>query len=194
MNSMLLLLDPSSSKPVLALLPRDSMHKEIAQRVSADANVRGALQALLEAGAADCAVRLLARVLPKKYAIAWACECVKPLLGAGSSNVDRAGVSLAERWLTKPTEENRRAALEFAEHGEFSGIGAWIAASAGWCEGSLAPKDLPEVRGPDSLTGDAVGAALLTAAAAVPSARLARLEGFVTSALKSFGQSQAGAA
>ncbi|GAB2548954.1 DUF6931 family protein [Rhodanobacter koreensis] len=97
---------------------------------------QAAVQALLDAGEAPDALKLLARLLPKRYAVAWLCQCARdqPL-----SLEDKAGASLAEKWVREPSEDNRRAALEFANAGGYKSLGAWLAAAAGWSGGSLAP-------------------------------------------------------
>jgi hypothetical protein len=102
----------------------------------ADMTAQVAVQDLLAAGQPQDALKLLARLLPKRYAVAWLCQCARdqPL-----TQEDRAGASLAEQWVREPSESNRRAAFEFANAGGYKSLGAWIAASAGWSGGSLAP-------------------------------------------------------
>lgn len=102
----------------------------------ADMTAQAAVQHLLAAGEAQDALKLLARLLPKRYAVAWLCQCARdqPL-----TQEDRAGASLAEQWVRDSSESNRRAAFEFANAGGYKSLGAWIAAAAGWSGGSLAP-------------------------------------------------------
>lgn len=97
---------------------------------------REAVQALLEGGETQDALKLLARLLPKRYAVAWACQCARDV---ALPLEDRAGAALAEQWVREPEEPNRRAAFEFANAGGYRSIGAWLAACAGWSGGSLAP-------------------------------------------------------
>ena len=105
-------------------------------RLRADMTPRAAVQDLLDAGQAQDALKLLARLLPKRYAVAWLCQCARdqPL-----THEDRSGAALAEKWVREPTESNRRAAFEFAHAGGYKALGAWLAAAAGWSGGSLAP-------------------------------------------------------
>jgi hypothetical protein len=121
---------------------------------------------LLERGLPAEALAVVARALPKRYVVAWACECFKTALAGTSetNDVDRAGLALAQQWLTDPTEDNRRAALDFAELGEFSTPGAWIAATAGWNGGSLLPRGYDPIPPPDHLPAEAAAAALRLAA------------------------------
>ncbi len=140
---------------------------------------------LMERGEQAEALAAAARSLPKRYVVAWACECFKALLaGAPATNdVDRAGLALAQQWLADPTEANRRAALDFAEAGEFASPGAWIAASAGWNGGSLLPRGYDAVPPPDHLPAEAAVAALRLAASNGPDYTGA-MSGFVTRALQ----------
>ena len=105
-------------------------------RLRADMAPLAAVQLLIDAGETPEALKLLARLLPKRYAVAWLCQCARdqPL-----SMEDKAGAALAEAWVRDPDEPRRRAALDFASAGEYRSLGAWIAASAGWSGGSLAP-------------------------------------------------------
>ena len=124
----------------------------------ADMTPQAAVQDLLAAGQAPDALKLLARLLPKRYAVAWLCQCAReqPL-----TQEDRAGAALAEQWVREPSESNRRAAFEFANAGGYKSLGAWIAAAAGWSGGSLAPaaQETP-VPPPDHLTARATVAAI----------------------------------
>jgi hypothetical protein len=124
----------------------------------ADMTAQAAVQHLLAAGEAQDALKLLARLLPKRYAVAWLCQCARdqPL-----TQEDRAGASLAEQWVRDSSESNRRAAFEFANAGGYKSLGAWIAAAAGWSGGSLAPaaQETP-VPPADHLTARATVAAI----------------------------------
>ncbi len=149
---------------------------------------RKSIVGLMERGEQAEALAAAARSLPKRYVVAWACECFKGLLaGAPATNdVDRAGLALAQQWLADPTEENRRAALDFAEAGEFGSPGAWIAASAGWNGGSLLPRGYDPIPPPDHLPAEAAVAALRLAASQGPDYAGA-ISGFVARALQISG-------
>lgn len=117
-----------------------------------------AVQTLLDAGQVQPALQLAARLLPKRYVVAWLCQCAR---GQALAPESRAGAMLAERWLREPSEGNRRAAYEFANAGGYRDLGAWLAASAGWADGSLAPpRQQTAVVPPDHLTARAAVAAL----------------------------------
>lgn len=97
-----------------------------------------AVQALLDVEQTGAAIALLARLLPKRFVVAWVCQCAR---GEDLPMEARAGASMAEKWARDPSEENRRAAFEFANAGDYETLGAWIAATAGWAGGSLAPAE-----------------------------------------------------
>jgi hypothetical protein len=151
------------------------------------ANLRRFLDKLLERGLLPDALAVVGRALPKRYVIAWACDCVRAALAtdAAASDVDRAGLALAQQWLIDPSEEHRRAALDFAERGEFGSPGAWIAASAGWAGGSLLPRGYDPIVPPDHLPAEAAVAALRFTAAR-SSDYAGAINGFITRALQVF--------
>jgi len=149
--------------------------------------VRAFLDGLLADGLLSDSLDVIAHLLPKRYAIAWACECLQASLAEGDAGaVDRSAIATAQRWLKDPTEENRRAAQELAERLDYETPGAWLAAAAGWSGGSLAPADLPEVAPPPTLSGEAVAAALKLAAAADAPRYQQRLREFAERAMQAF--------
>ncbi|WDS37807.1 hypothetical protein [Pseudoxanthomonas sp.] len=143
---------------------------------------QAAVRALLAGGLTQDALKLLARLLPRRYAVAWLCQCAReqPL-----PPEDKAGAALAERWLRDPSESNRRAAYAFASAGGYASPGAWLAAAVGWSGGSLAPADqaVPATPGPD-LTARAAVAAVNLLAAVDPQRFDARRRGFAAHALE----------
>ncbi len=145
-----------------------------------------AVEALLAAGESQEAVKLLARLLPKRYAVAWLCQCARD---QQLPVEDRAAVSLAERWARDPSEANRRAAFEFANAGNYESLGAWLAASAGWADGSLAPaKQEAAVPPAEHLTAVAAVAAINMLAALVADQFAERRIEFIKRAMDLLGQ------
>jgi hypothetical protein len=151
-----------------------------------------AVQALVGAGQVQDALKLLARLLPKRYAVAWLCQCARD---QALNPEDRAGASLAEKWVREPNESNRRAAFEFANAGGYKSAGAWVAAAAGWSGGSLAPasQETP-VPPPDHLTACAVVAAINMLAALDIEKFAARRAEFIAPALNLLNGNGAGTA
>jgi hypothetical protein len=146
-----------------------SIQMEVSEPASAllrpEMTAQMAVQALVGAGQIQDALKLLARLLPKRYAVAWLCQCARD---QSLSPEDKAGASLAEKWVREPNESNRRAAFEFANAGGYKSAGAWLAAAAGWSGGSLAPaSQATPVPPPDHLTACAVVAGINMLAALV---------------------------
>lgn len=142
---------------------------------------QAAVQTLLDAGDTQDALKLLARLLPKRYAVAWLLQCARDQqLGLE----DKAGASLAEKWVREPNEDNRRAAFEFANAGGYRSLGAWLAAAAGWSGGSLAPATQERaVPPPEHLTARATVAAINLMAALVSEQFEARRGAFIERAM-----------
>lgn len=195
---MLSALDARSTTSCSALAGIRLLSDEARRRLDPERNVRGFLDDLLRDGLVSDCLDVIAHLLPKRYAIAWGCECLQASVAAGDAGaVERSALAAAQRWLKDPTEENRRAAQDLAERLDYDTPGAWLAAAAGWSGGSLAPAELPEVAPPPTLCGEAVAAALKLAAAADAGRYRERLREFVSRALQAFapaaGPSGAGA-
>lgn len=150
-------------------------------KLKPDMAPQAAVQILLDAGDTQDALKLLARLLPKRYAVAWLCQCARDQpLGLE----DKAGASLAEKWVREPNEDNRRAAFEFANAGGYKSLGAWLAAAAGWSGGSLAPATQEKaVPPPEHLTARASVAAINLMAALVTEQFEARRNAFIERAM-----------
>jgi hypothetical protein len=193
-DTMAAALDAQSQIPAHTVAPPAAVSSSARAVLRTGANVRRCLDELMKLGLQADALALVARTLPKRYAVAWACDCLKTAFASDpqTTDVDRAGLALAQKWLADPTDENRRAAMDFAEADELGSPGAWVAASAGWCGGSLLPRGYDVVAPPDHLPSEAAVAALRLAAS-----RGADYAGssnaFVTRALQIFGTPSKGA-
>jgi hypothetical protein len=187
-HDMVTAFDPTSQTSAASLAPRLLLSDDARDVLALGGNVRHCLDELLGRGMPADALALVASTLPKRYVVAWACECCKSVLAQGhlNSEVDRAGLALAQQWLADPAEENRRAALDFAEQGEFASPGAWLAASAGWNGGSLLPRGYDPVPPPEHLPAEAAVAALRLAASKAPDYAGA-VNAFILRALQIFG-------
>lgn len=162
-----------------------SIQMELSEPASAllrpEMTAQMAVQALVGAGQIQDALKLLARLLPKRYAVAWLCQCARD---QSLSPEDKAGASLAEKWVREPNESNRRAAFEFANAGGYKSAGAWLAAAAGWSGGSLAPaSQATPVPPADHLTACAVVAGINMLAALVIDKFETRRAGFIEPAM-----------
>jgi hypothetical protein len=110
------------------------------------------------------AVRFLAHALPKREAVWWACVCARDTLSEATPEPVSTALSAAEEWVFRPTEENRRAAMERANSVGFKTPSGWAAVAAFWSGGSMAPPDAPAVPPGETLTASAAAGAILLAA------------------------------
>lgn len=108
-------------------------------------------------------VRFLAHALPKREAVWWGYLCARSGSGAVAPK-KLAALEAAQKWVTEPTEEHRRACLPAAEAADFGTPAGCVAVAAFWSGGSLAPPELPVVPPKDELTPGAVANAILLAA------------------------------
>lgn len=139
-----------------------------------------AVQTLLDDGLTADALSLLARLLPRRYAVAWVCQCgSRQTLGEH----DREGLALAQAWVLDPGETQRQPAAAFASLHRYRTIGAWAAASAGWTGGNLNPRYEQPTPPPAHLTAIAAMAAVTCMAGLIPAQLEMRRTAFVRDAL-----------
>lgn len=120
--------------------------------------------ALLAAGEnPNPAVIFAALALPKREAVWWGCICIRGMGELDEST--REGLRLAEAWVRRPEEDERRAAGQFAEAEYFEGAGAWIAFAAFTTSGSLAPAGLQAVPPSPEISGKCAAMAVMLATA-----------------------------
>lgn len=163
---------------------------EAIKLIDACREIEPALKAMVAGGRPADAIAIAARLLPKPYAVAWICRCVRT---QNMEDEDRAAIAVSERWLRQPSEESRSRAADFAAAAQHRTVGAWIAAAAGWSGGSMAPAGQPAVAPPDHLTARAASTALVLLASRTPILLEAKLSGFVDEALAFFAGSGAAA-
>lgn len=108
-------------------------------------------------------IRFLARALPKREAIWWACLATRSFLNSQTTPAQQEALLAAETWVYQPTEENRRKTNLAAQASNFDNPAAWAAMAAFWSGGSMAPESAPEVPAAENLTAKAVAGAVLLA-------------------------------
>ena len=120
------------------------------------------LDKLLSAGRYPDAARFLARALPHREAVWWACVCAQSGIDGADSD-QKTALSVAEAWVFKPTEENRQSALAAAEKARQDNAASWAAMAAFWSGGSIAPPDVANIPAAPHLCSVAVGSAVALA-------------------------------
>ncbi len=121
------------------------------------------LDALIEKQQFPDAVRLLAHALPKREAVWWACLCARQAHGASPPPPIGPALTAAEKWVSDPSDDNRRAAHAAAQAGATGSPAGCAALAAFFSGGSLAPANLPAVPPGETLTAQAAAGAVLLA-------------------------------
>ena len=119
---------------------------------------------LAKQGMVQDALRLRAHLLPKRQAVWWGCLCVREDVESPLPAPQVAALKAAEDWVREPDEDHRRVAEKRSEEAKYSGVGATLALSAFWSEGSIAPEGNQDVVADERLTSQGVAAALISAA------------------------------
>jgi hypothetical protein len=118
---------------------------ESREQLKQDLTVRQFAGVLLEAELFGDAMKALARALPKREAVWWACLCIRRTFKQGELEGKDAPLLAAERWVRNPSEANRRAAGQAAEAQNHETPQALAAQAAFWSGGSLAPPEVEQV-------------------------------------------------
>jgi hypothetical protein len=182
-------LDPGADVAAATYIVRAGLDDELQPLLTDEINVRAFFDILLQKGRSAEALELMARVLPAKYSIAWASECLESdlALQREPNQADRVCLAAVKRWLGEPSEEHRRNAMEMAESLDYSTAGAWLAAAAAWSSGSVAPAELDPVPVPEGVAANAAAAALKLLAGRDKHAFEERLRSYLDLAVARFG-------
>src|SRR5262249_46204494 len=101
---------------------------------------------------------------PKRKAVWWACLCSRQVYGTSPPPVIAGALQAAEKWVTGPSEEHRRAAFAAAEAAGFGTPAGCAAVAAFWSHGSLGPPHVATIPPGDYLTARGVAGAVMLAA------------------------------
>lgn len=186
---MLQTLDPKASIAAVTYVKRADLDDELQALLNDEINVRGFFDALMASGRPAEALDLMTRVLPVKYSIAWASECLESDIAQQEEpdQADRVCLAAVKRWLGEPTEEHRRSAMEMADRLEYGTAGACLAAAAAWSSGSMAPASFDPVLAPEGTSAAAIAAALKFLAGRDKNAFDDRLRSYLDLAVERFG-------
>ena len=128
-------------------------------------------------------ISICAYLLSKREAVWWACGCLRqaPKLSPGEVRA----LDLAEEWVRRPEEAQRRAALELGMQSSSKLPTTWLALAAGWSGGNLSDNEAHRVPPAPQLTAQAVRGALLMAPGKMPEKPADQiLAGWVDAALR----------
>ncbi|HEX5438701.1 MAG TPA: hypothetical protein VFW98_16235 [Gemmatimonadaceae bacterium] len=110
------------------------------------------------------AVRVLAHALPRREAIWWAWVCARRTAGDAPPLAVQGALDATERWITQPTDEYRRAAMEAAEQAGFASPAGCAALAVFLSGGSLAPANVDPVPPGEHVAAKAITGAIVAAA------------------------------
>ncbi|TQT09735.1 hypothetical protein EIJ11_23585, partial [Xanthomonas perforans] len=79
-----------------------------------------AVRELLARGLAQDALPLALRLLPRPYAVAWLCQCMRAQTLSGH---DSEGLRLAQAWVQQPGPSQRESARAFAADDDYQSVG-----------------------------------------------------------------------
>jgi hypothetical protein len=124
----------------------------------------GYLKQLVEQELYPDAVRFLAHALPKREATWWACLSARNAITNKTSALEVKAIELAEAWVYKPDEENRKTTLPAAEAAKFNNPASWAAIAAFWSGDNISPIPDAVIPPHEKLYAKAVVGAVMLAA------------------------------
>ena len=131
------------------------------------------------------AVRFVAHALPKREGVWWAWVCARKSAGANPPAKIKNSLEATEKWISQPSEENRRAAHAAAQAADFSTSAGCAGLAVFFTGGSLGPPHAPPVPPGEHLTAKAVaGAVIFAAVSTEPAKAPEKFQTFVTQGLE----------
>ena len=127
---------------------------------------RALVATLTEQGMHADAVRLLAHLLPKREAVWWAWSCAKAAVGPTPTPEVTAALAAIERWITEPSDEHRRAAMDAANVADLATPAGLAGLAVFFSGGSVAPPEAPVTPPGPFLAAKAVSGAVILATVA----------------------------
>ncbi len=95
------------------------------------------IRELCSAGMWSDAVKVMARALPPREAVWWACVCARRIESLGDDGDEIAALKAAEQWVYKPTPQNQADAFRLAQESTSRAAGMLAALAAAGSEGKL---------------------------------------------------------
>ena len=128
-----------------AIVAAASLSEDAQALVKPGMPVRALLDALIDAELMTDAMRVFAYALPKREAVWWACQCARQAQPDKPVPIDAEIIQASEKWVYRPNEQGRRAAMDLAMKTDFDRAAHWTGAAVFWSGGSIAPPDAPPV-------------------------------------------------
>jgi hypothetical protein len=142
-------------EPAARMLAMQNMKLQTKLDAPASASVQVVLEELDGKAAKFDILRVLAVALPPREATWWACMAGHDLIGP-EPKVVPPPLASAERWVFKPTEENRIAARDAFETADMDDNTTFCAMAALYADGTLGPGDMNDTPAPPNGVSAAV--------------------------------------
>jgi hypothetical protein len=142
-------------EPAARMLAMANTKLETPISAPASAPLKMVLDELESKGAKIDILRLLSVALPPREATWWACLAGHDLIGPDPKAVPLP-LACAERWVFKPTEENRIAAQDAFESADMEDDTTFCAMAALYADGTLGPGDMNQTPAPPNGVSAAV--------------------------------------
>jgi hypothetical protein len=173
------------AQPVARVCEAAEVSGEARALLQADMAPQSYVELLAERGQFSDAVRFLAHALPKREAVWWAWFCARSSSGPNPPAVIQASLSATEKWITKPTDENRRGAMNAAQEARLGTAAACAGLGAFFSGESLAPPNAPVVPPGEFMTAKAVaGAVMIAAVASAPEEAPERYRAYIAQGIQ----------
>ncbi len=113
------------------------------------------------------AVRQSAHAFDSRSCITWSLSCIRKLQ-PDSTPSEQAAIQAAAKWLSDPSDENRRASKTAAEQASLATPAGCVSMAVFFAEGSIAPPEQKSVPPPAGLVQEMGAAAILLAIVSEP--------------------------
>ena len=149
-------------EPAAKMLAATNTKLQTKLALPASAPVPAVLAALEEKEAKIDMLRLISVILPPREATWWACLAARDLVGP-EAKVVPPPLAAAERWVFKPTQENREIARQCFEGADMDDDTVYCAMAALYADGTMGPGEMNQHPAPPNGVSAAVFAMNLLA-------------------------------
>ena len=126
-----------TSEKASEIIDDEEFEAEALELLETDARPEAFIETLSAAGKWTDAVMFMARALPKREAVWWACVCAGGTDMLKKHKDEVLALKTAEKWTFKPTEENRVGAFLQSQKSNTPSIGTMSCLAAAFSSGKL---------------------------------------------------------
>jgi hypothetical protein len=126
-----------TSEKAAEIIDQEESDAEVLELLQPDMRPEAFMQRLSEAGKWTDAAMFMARCLPKREAVWWACVCAAGTQLLKKHEDEAVAHKVAEKWAFKPNDENRKTAFLQAQKSNTPSIGTMACLAAAFSDGKL---------------------------------------------------------